>query len=138
MLSNQEKALMTELTGLFDIARENAAIEVLREVEETTAEVLAGVVDDGEVVTVRVDAMIDRTQVHDGCVDIYLSEHVRLSVALTADFLVPVEDVIAEFEGSDHVWRAVSAAEIHEGSFIWHFCEHIASEVLASTCSLAA
>jgi hypothetical protein len=131
------EAFLTELMrppSISDLRKELVAGVKLREIEEIVERQLKAGNPTGEIAVILGHA-IDRSQVGEGVGYVYLDDDIRITIALTADVLVPVEDVLCEVQGDDGEWRALRDAEVQNGSLIWLACEHWAGEMLSRECS---
>ena len=117
-----------------DIRIELIAHVKLREIEDVVERQLkAG--NAADEIAVLLGQAIDRSKLDEGTGYVYLNDEARITIALTSDMLVPVEDVLVEVQSADGSWRALPDAEVQNGSLIWMACEHWAGEMLAGECS---
>lgn len=131
--TNFVTALMTPFSPV-EADRHTAALALLRATERAAEAVLQAACDDGDVDVFQIDALVDKSRVLDGVGYIYLDDNTRLSIALTSDVLVPIEEIVPEFQNENHIWLAVMCDDIDPGSLIWMFAEHVAGEMLSSSC----
>ncbi|SDY69923.1 hypothetical protein [Citreimonas salinaria] len=116
-----------------DQSRIKKAQRAIKAAEDAAEGILATLRENGDFDPSAISEQVYATECRDSVTaHVYLNKHTRLSLALTSDALVPLEDVLPEFLSDAGVWCALTPDAPDHGSYIWLFCEHVACELLGA------